>query len=241
MWCDGQVGLLSLFAGKCVHTCQDSSFLGWSNYLGIAYSSPIDILIIKAPRYCRCTPDSLKGGERKLLGAPLVTYLGEDAQTGADIDIAVSRLLSPLRRKTYPSSSNVHSGKENGSVSEATDNPTNSCNTQSGSGNQSTDGTELEEMSRWELSFQLSITDERGLSCKPIEKDSLIRPGQFIRVMLDWTDKEHELYDASYLRDLPEVHKNGFTAKKTRPEAITLFSCLEAFLKEEPLGPQDMW
>lgn len=59
--------------------------------------------------------------------------------------------------------------------------------------------------------------------------------------MLDWTDKEHELYDASYLRDLPEVHKNGFTAKKTRPEAITLFSCLEAFLKEEPLGPQDMW
>ena len=135
--------------------------------------------------------------------------------------------------------SKVHSVKENGSVSE--DNPTNSCNTQYGSGNQSEYSTELEEMSRWDLSFHLSFTDERGLSREPIEKNSLIRPGQIIRVMLDWTDREHEFYDASYLKDLPEVHKNGFSAKKTRPEAITLFSCLEAFLKEEPLGPQDMW
>lgn len=187
------------------------------------------------------TKDNLKGSERKLMGTPLVTYLEEDAHTGADIDIAVSRLLSPLRKKTHPTSSKVHNGKENGSVSEATDNPTHSCNTQTRSGNQSTDGSELDGMSRCELSFQLSITDERGLNCKPIKEDSLIRPGQFVRVMLDWTDKEHELYDASYLMDLPEVHKNGFAAKKTRPEAITLFSCLEAFLKEEPLGPQDMW
>ncbi|RVW91634.1 Ubiquitin carboxyl-terminal hydrolase 10 [Vitis vinifera] len=145
-----------------------------------------------------------------------------------------------IEKENISSSSNIHSGKENGSVSEATDNPTNSCNTQSGSGNQSTDGTELEEMSRWELSFQLSITDERGLSCKPIEKDSLIRPGQFIRVMLDWTDKEHELYDASYLRDLPEVHKNGFTAKKTRPEAITLY-CPNCKEHRQATKKLDLW
>ena len=69
-----------------------------------------------------------------------------------------------------------------------------------------------------------------------------------IRVMQDGKivkkrkhSEEFELYDASYLKDLPEVHKTGFTVKKTRQEAISLFSCLDAFLTEEPLGPDDMW
>ncbi|KAG6433137.1 hypothetical protein SASPL_104745 [Salvia splendens] len=29
-----------------------------------------------------------------------------------------------------------------------------------------------------------------------------------------WTDKEHELYDSTYLEDLPEFHKFGVLAKK---------------------------
>lgn len=29
--------------------------------------------------------------------------------------------------------------------------------------------------------------------------------------------------------------------KKTKQEAVSLFSCLDSFLKEEPLGPDDMW
>ncbi|XP_057969699.1 ubiquitin carboxyl-terminal hydrolase 9-like isoform X2 [Malania oleifera] len=185
----------------------------------------------------KCTPDSLKAGERKLLGTPLVTYI-DDLRTGADIDAAVDRMLSPLRRKTNFSSTNA---KENGIVSEAVDKPLNNCSTRFGTGDDSMDGRDSEEMSTRELSFQLSITDERGLSCKPIEKDSIIKPGLSVKVMLDWTNREHELYDASYLKDLPEVCKNGFTVKKTRQEAISLFSCLEAFLKEEPLGPDDMW
>ena len=68
-----------------------------------------------------------------------------------------------------------------------------------------------------------------------------ISSGKPIKIFLDWTNQEDEVYDASYLKDLPEVHKNGSTAKKTRQEAISLFTCLEAFLKEEPLGPDDMW
>lgn len=185
---------------------------------------------------CRCSTDRLKGLERKLFGTPLVTYLGEDFHSGADINVAVSKILFPLRR-TY-SSTKAHSSKENGFVSEMNDEPSN-CSPQSVSRSQSID-IEVEETSEKESSFQLLLTDDRGLSCKPIEKDSAIKYGPLIKVFLDWTDREHELYDVGYIKDLPPVHQTRFM-KKTRQEAISLFSCLEAFLTEEPLGPDDMW
>ncbi|KAJ0106130.1 hypothetical protein Patl1_17393 [Pistacia atlantica] len=179
----------------------------------------------------KSSPDYLKGGEKKLFGAPLVTYLEEDHLTGADIDNTVSRMLSPLRR-TY-SSVKAHKGKENGFLSEADDEPSNSCD-------QLMETPELEDSPSRELSFQLSQSDHKITSWKPIKKDTVIKPGQHIKVLLDWTDNVRELYDPSFLEDLPEVHKTGFTVKKTRQEAISLFSCLDAFLTEEPLGPDDM-
>ncbi|KAL0313132.1 UNVERIFIED_CONTAM: Ubiquitin carboxyl-terminal hydrolase 10 [Sesamum radiatum] len=178
--------------------------------------------------------------ERKLFLTPLVTVL-EDAQSGADIDLAVNRMLSPLRRKTFTTSTTTHSSGENGSALCAMEEQTNSSSTQLGSSIQSTEETEPDGMSSRELSFRLCITDDKGYGCRPIVKDSPIRPGRIVKVMLDWTEKEHELYDSSYLKDLPEVHKSGILAKKTKQEAISLFSCLDAFLKEEPLGPDDMW
>lgn len=182
--------------------------------------------------FFRSASDYLKGSERKLFGAPLVTYLEEEHLSGADIDIAVSKLLSPLRR-TY-SSAKAHGGKENGFLPEVIDELSNSHN-------ESVETAELEDLCSRELSFQLSLTDERISSCKPIQKDSILKPGKHIKVLLDWTDDVHELYDPSYIKDLPVVHKTGFTVKKTRQEAISLFSCLDAFLTEEPLGPDDMW
>lgn len=141
-------------------------------------------------------------------------------------------MLSPLRR-TY-SSVKAHKGKENGFLSEADDEPSNSRD-------QPMETPELEDSPSRELSFQLSQSDHKITSWKPIKKDTVIKPGQHIKVLLDWTDKVRESYDPSFLEDLPEVHKTGFTVKKTRQEAISLFSCLDAFLTEEPLGPDDMW
>lgn len=187
----------------------------------------------------KCTSDNLKGVGRKLFGTPLVTYLDEDTPNGADINKAVSRMLLPLRR-TYSSLNKDHSSKENGFVSEAIDEPSNSYNNHSGPQDQSMN-TEPEGTSNGDLSFQLFLTNGSGLSCKPLEKDSLIKSGQLVKVFLEWGEKEHQLYDSNYLKDLPEVHKTGFTVKKTRQEAVSLFSCLEAFLTEEPLGPDDMW
>ncbi|KHN14762.1 Ubiquitin carboxyl-terminal hydrolase 10 [Glycine soja] len=183
--------------------------------------------------------DNMKGGDRKLFGTPLVTCLVEDPQFGANIEASVHKMLAPLR-KTY-SSSKSHDGKENGFISADSDEQSNISNTESESLSLTTGNKEQEGTSCGESSFQLVLTNESCLSCEPIEKASLIKPNQVVRVFLDWTDKEQELYDSSYLRDLPEVHKTGFTVKKTRQEAISLFSCLEAFLTEEPLGPDDMW
>ncbi|KAJ1409278.1 Ubiquitin specific protease, conserved site [Sesbania bispinosa] len=183
--------------------------------------------------------DNMKGGERKLFGTPLVTYLVEDPQYGANIESSVQKMLAPLRR-AY-SSTKSHDGKENGFISAGSDEQSNISTTQSEPRNLTSGSREQEESSCGEPSFQLVLTSESCLSCEPIEKASFIKPSQHIRVFLDWTDKEHELYDANYLRDLPEVHKTGFSVKKTRQEAISLFSCLEAFLTEEPLGPDDMW
>ncbi|PIN10414.1 Ubiquitin C-terminal hydrolase [Handroanthus impetiginosus] len=177
--------------------------------------------------------------ERKPFLTPLVTIL-EDPQSGADIDIAVSRVLSPLRRKAFITST-THSSRENGSAANAIDEQMECSCTQLEPMIQSAEEMEPEGMSSKELSFRLCITDDKGYGCRPIAKDSPIKPGRVVKVMLDWTDKEHELYDSSYLKDLPEVHKSGILSKKTKQEAISLFSCLDAFLKEEPLGPDDMW
>lgn len=197
-------------------------------------------LATKALLLSRCSSDNLEGSQRKLFLTPLVTYL-ENPQTGTDIDLAVYRVLSPLRRKTYFGSAKINGGMENGSFSEANDESTNCLATHNGLGYQLMQNGKLEETSSGELNFQLCISNGRGFSCWPLSKNSPIKPGQLVQVMLDWTNKEQKLYDSSYLKDLPEVHKVELTTKKTRQEAVSLFSCLDAFLKEEPLGPDDMW
>ncbi|KAG8658980.1 ubiquitin carboxyl-terminal hydrolase 9 isoform X2 [Manihot esculenta] len=191
----------------------------------------------------KSAPDLLKGGGWKNFGVPLLAYLEDDSPSGADIELAASRLLSPLRKACL--SSVAHNGKENGVLSEANGEASNSCNGQSESGSQSMDKIELEseDTLTQNLSLQLFLTDDRYSSRKPIFKDSVVRSGRDrIKIFLDWTDTEHKLYDPSYLKDLPVVYnKSGFSAKKTRQEAVSLFSCLGAFLNEEPLGPDDMW
>lgn len=179
----------------------------------------------------KCMGDGIKASERKLFLAPLVTCI-EDLQTGADIYQAVYRVLRPLK-KTYFIPSKVNEvTKENGAATEAV----------SSSSMDNSSDTEMEEASlEEELEFQLCISDDKGFSCRPLHKDAPLKPVQMVKVMLDWTEREFKLYDNSYLKDLPEVFKTGHLTKKTRQEAVSLFSCLDAFLKEEPLGPDDMW
>ena len=61
-----------------------------------------------------------------------------------------------------------------------------------------------------------------------------------ILVYVDWSLKLLDKYDTHYLENLTEVF-NGPPNKKARTEPLSLYTCLEAFLREEPLVPEDMW
>ncbi|CAI0408919.1 unnamed protein product [Linum tenue] len=175
--------------------------------------------------------DFLIAGIRKNFGAPLFTYLEEDSPTGADIDVVVSRLLAPLRR-TSSSMIAYNNGEMSTGCSaecEPKDHPMD-------------DDVKEENGASQKLTNQLFLYEDQSLIGEPIFRDTVIKTGNHNKIFLDWSEEEHRLYDSSYLKDLPDVyHKTGFSAKKTRQEAISLFSCLEAFLREEPLGPDDMW
>ncbi|AEE82901.1 ubiquitin-specific protease 10 [Arabidopsis thaliana] len=175
--------------------------------------------------------ESVRGRDVKLFGTPFVTYVNTEPLSGADIDAVLSRFLSPLHKVHAPSK--IHNGSENGHLPDAT--------VDEASEILSSPDTEIDDASDRELSFRIFLTDERGLNFKPLQSESSISLGIATRVLVEWNEGEHERYDSSYLSDLPEVHKTSFSAKKTRQESISLFSCLEAFLAEEPLGPDDMW
>ncbi|XP_020533098.1 ubiquitin carboxyl-terminal hydrolase 8 isoform X2 [Jatropha curcas] len=91
---------------------------------------------------------------------------------------------------------------------------------------------------------QFYLTDEKGTV-----KDSEIvmneqlpvagMPKRF-NVLVCWPEKHIEQYETRLLNSLPEIFKSGFLAKRPQ-ESVSLYKCLEAFLKEEPLGPDDMW
>lgn len=61
-----------------------------------------------------------------------------------------------------------------------------------------------------------------------------------INVLVSWSDRMTKSYDTCLLSSLPPVCKPGLPTKQPQ-ESVTLYKCLEAFLKEEPLGPEDMW
>lgn len=59
-------------------------------------------------------------------------------------------------------------------------------------------------------------------------------------VAINWSDELLKKYNTQCLENLPEVF-NGPVTKKARSEPLSLYTCLEAFLREEPLVPEDMW
>ncbi|KAM2673161.1 hypothetical protein EV2_014481 [Malus domestica] len=61
-----------------------------------------------------------------------------------------------------------------------------------------------------------------------------------LSVLVLWSDKMTKKYDTCLLSNLPEIFKPQFFVRRPQ-ESVSLYKCLEAFMKEEPLGPEDMW
>ncbi|KAL2320608.1 hypothetical protein Fmac_029577 [Flemingia macrophylla] len=182
----------------------------------------------------------------KPYGTPIVSLIScDDTVTRGDIQVIVNRILSPLLRK----GSNV----EQASISETsiqkatsdqcgfTSDDAHAANMVSNSVNK--DSTNSKSLSMPTLPLllvddnnaciDLSMGEEKVVKLSPSTSNVL--------VYIDWSQKLLEKYDTHPLESLPEVLKYGPVTKKARTEPLSLYTCLEAFLREEPLVPEDMW
>lgn len=104
-------------------------------------------------------------------------------------------------------------------------------------------GLESDPDSDLELDFKfylpgtLGVEDGRIKMNKPLPSEMLLKN---LEVDVLWSDKMIKKYDTCLLSSLPEVFKPQLFTKRTQ-ESVSVYKCLEAFLKEEPLGPEDMW
>ena len=92
--------------------------------------------------------------------------------------------------------------------------------------------------------LEFYITDEKGIvkDSEILMNEPLAINGELrlLHVLVYWSDKQIQQYDSRLFSPLPEVYKSSFLAKRPQ-ESASLYKCLEAFLQEEPLGPEDMW
>ncbi|KAJ0981769.1 hypothetical protein J5N97_010024 [Dioscorea zingiberensis] len=95
-----------------------------------------------------------------------------------------------------------------------------------------------------ENGLQFHKIDEKGQITGPMielnEPISLTGFQKGLHVLVSWQDKALSNYDICLLSSLPEIYKSSLFSKRPQDSA-SLYACLEAFLREEPLGPEDMW
>ncbi|RWW70505.1 hypothetical protein BHE74_00021804 [Ensete ventricosum] len=169
----------------------------------------------------------------KGFGVPLMAML-PDVVDASTIQKLFLKLVTPFKRS-----------KDTGPVDDqdrCSSNP-NDAVPQTVADSESTDDA-VEETTDSEDEFQFYLTDEKCkiMQCK-LEMDepvSLPELQKHMYVLVCWQSKALEQYDPNLLNTLPEIYK--FRLFPRRPQdSCTLYACLEAFLKEEPLGPEDMW
>lgn len=185
----------------------------------------------------------------KPYGTPIVSLIScDDTVTRGDIQVIVNCMLSPLLRKGI----NVEQATTSEtSIPKATsdhcsfnsDDDACAPNMMSNSVNKDTTNSKAPPMPLPTLPLllvddnnaciDLSMGEEKVVKLSPLSPKIL--------VYIDWSQKLLEKYDTHPLETLPEVLKYGPVTKKARTEPLSLYTCLEAFLREEPLVPEDMW
>ncbi|XVE68508.1 hypothetical protein DITRI_Ditri09bG0073600 [Diplodiscus trichospermus] len=171
----------------------------------------------------------------KPFGTPLVSSLpcDDDVITSGDIQTIVQTMLTPLLKEgieysdnSDPSASGVAKDPSDRSSGEV------DASRASTSINKVLPKLPLQLVDESNTCIDLSVGDEKAIN---------LSPASHMVVYLDWSSKLLEKYNINYLENLPEVFKYGPITKKARTEPLSLYTCLEAFLREEPLVPEDMW
>ncbi|KAF4348472.1 hypothetical protein F8388_020738 [Cannabis sativa] len=171
----------------------------------------------------------------KAFGIPLVARLS-DSICGSDVRNLYLELLNPLKVCAKKASDNLD-GPEGTASEDSTQNTVNPDI--SGTVNPSV---VKEANSPLDDKLQFYLADEKGTSRESeILMSEPVILSKRLNVLVCWPGKCFEQqYDTHLLCSLPEVFKSGLFAKRPQ-ESVSLYKCLEAFLKEEPLGPEDMF
>ncbi|KAJ6755604.1 UBIQUITIN CARBOXYL-TERMINAL HYDROLASE [Salix purpurea] len=173
----------------------------------------------------------------KAFGIPLVGNVNNFV-SGSDIHNLYLQLVAPFR---IPPDGALDNDMDSTATEEVEGKEDNTCSTPDGDAKPSSaKGVGLPSDS--ELQFYLTdekgmVKDENIVMNEPVPKIGLHRR---FNVLVCWPEQLTKQYDTSLLSSLPEIFKSGFFAKRPQ-ESVSLYKCLEAFLKEEPLGPEDMW
>lgn len=192
--------------------------------------------------YIRCYIPGSFSPPHKGIGIPLVSRLSSSVN-GSDIRDIYLGLLNQFREPSEDASSNsvdlnsisvkdstTTTSKED-ALPPVSDAEHNSSDKRSG---------DLESVSE----FQLYMTDEKGIArqSRIIMDEPVVPIGTSgrLNVLVCWPEKLTKEHNPSFFSPLPEIFKPGFFAKRPQ-ETVSLYKCLEAFLTEEPLGPEDMW
>ncbi|KAH0860268.1 hypothetical protein HID58_088529 [Brassica napus] len=171
----------------------------------------------------------------KAFGIPLVSRLS-DIENGFDVENMYLKLLSSFKMPTE-----LFTGKlENPIEEEAIDKEVTDGTTSVEESNSTSVKESTESLPDPDPVLRLYLTGDIGSSIESeILKEKPVNiKSKRLNVLARWPVKELDVYDTCLLSSLPEVSKFG---TKRPQETVSLYKCLEAFLKEEPLGPDDMW
>uniref|UniRef100_A0A1D1YQS4 Ubiquitin carboxyl-terminal hydrolase n=3 Tax=Anthurium amnicola TaxID=1678845 RepID=A0A1D1YQS4_9ARAE len=175
----------------------------------------------------------------KPYGAPLVASISrDDVITRGDIRTIVRRMLSRMMRykKLQPSSLKpvlAHKETRNSEASMGSSMSDSSSEEGQTFETDITAGLPLHLIDENNAFVDLSTEEDKTINL-PLSLTS-------VQIFIDWSQEDLEKYATYFLETLPEVLKYGSAPKKARSEPLSLYACLEAFLREEPLVPEDMW
>ncbi|KAE9620697.1 hypothetical protein Lal_00019804 [Lupinus albus] len=168
----------------------------------------------------------------KAFGIPVVARFS-NITDGSDLRNLYLKLLSPFQISTKETLGDFDVSKKTEEIAKTEGTRPPSLSPNVNGSDSPTDG-----------GMEFYITNEKGTvkDSKILMNEPLAINGELklLHVLVDWSDKQIQQYDTRLFNSLPEVFKYSFFAKRPQ-EPVSLYKCLEAFLQEEPLGPEDMW
>ncbi|URE22782.1 ubiquitin carboxyl-terminal hydrolase [Musa troglodytarum] len=173
-------------------------------------------------------------------GIPLLASISRDEiVTGAAIQEILQRMLAPMLGSEELRPLSMSGSSMNAASQSHQDRANKAC---LDSHESQLKDQELNCKSESTHKMQLQLVDENNA---PVDLSSvenpIMMPGSSIVLFINWSKKDLKKYDTHHFENHPEVFKFVPAPKRTRGEPLSLYACLDAFLREEPLVPEDMW